>query len=177
MLYLHNFEPSRWPAGNPETGYLNCDGSPTKTEVLRMRGKPVEQPIWQASFGKRPWEELFNVHSDPECMINLAAKVEYQKLKHSLQRQLFMELASQNDPRMAGRGEIFERYPYADPSTANFYQRYIKGEKLRAGWVNRSDFQGVARENRTTISGKRLRRYENGSLDGCSKPTFQKAGD
>jgi arylsulfatase A-like enzyme len=31
MLYLQNFETSRWPAGNPETGYLNCDGSPTKT--------------------------------------------------------------------------------------------------------------------------------------------------
>ncbi|MGN6547875.1 MAG: hypothetical protein ACTHK7_22760, partial [Aureliella sp.] len=27
-LYLHNYEPSRWPAGNPETGYLDTDGSP-----------------------------------------------------------------------------------------------------------------------------------------------------
>lgn len=26
-LYLKNFEPDRWPAGNPETGYLNTDGS------------------------------------------------------------------------------------------------------------------------------------------------------
>ena len=24
-LYLRNFEPARWPAGNPETGYLDCD--------------------------------------------------------------------------------------------------------------------------------------------------------
>ena len=30
-LYLHNFEPTRWPGGNPETGYLDTDGSPTKT--------------------------------------------------------------------------------------------------------------------------------------------------
>ena len=36
-LYLHNFEPDRWPAGNPETGYLNCDGSPTKTAILELR--------------------------------------------------------------------------------------------------------------------------------------------
>jgi N-sulfoglucosamine sulfohydrolase len=42
-------------------------------------------------------------------------------------------MAFQNDPRMTGRGEIFERYPYADPATANFYQRTIQGEKLRAG--------------------------------------------
>ena len=34
FLYLRNYEPGRWPAGNPETGYLNCDGSPTKTELL-----------------------------------------------------------------------------------------------------------------------------------------------
>ena len=37
MLYIHNFEPDRWPMCNPETGYLNTDGSPTKTEVLEMR--------------------------------------------------------------------------------------------------------------------------------------------
>ena len=30
-LYLHNFEPDRWPVGNPETGYLNTDASPIKT--------------------------------------------------------------------------------------------------------------------------------------------------
>ncbi|MBX3744415.1 MAG: hypothetical protein KF833_03830 [Verrucomicrobiae bacterium] len=31
MLYLRNLQTGRWPAGNPETGYLDCDGSPTKT--------------------------------------------------------------------------------------------------------------------------------------------------
>ncbi|MFM7837814.1 MAG: heparan N-sulfatase, partial [Planctomycetaceae bacterium] len=33
-LYLCNYEPSRWPAGNPETGYLDTDGSPTKSLIL-----------------------------------------------------------------------------------------------------------------------------------------------
>ena len=33
-FYSRNFKPHRWPAGNPETGYLNTDGSPTKTEIL-----------------------------------------------------------------------------------------------------------------------------------------------
>ncbi|MHC4994952.1 MAG: sulfatase family protein, partial [Planctomycetota bacterium] len=36
VMYLENFEPDRWPIGNPETGYLNSDGSPTKTEILNM---------------------------------------------------------------------------------------------------------------------------------------------
>ena len=30
FLYIRNFEPERWPVGNPETGYRNCDGGPTK---------------------------------------------------------------------------------------------------------------------------------------------------
>ena len=37
LLYLHNFEPTRWPSGNPETGYTDCGGSPTKTEILNSR--------------------------------------------------------------------------------------------------------------------------------------------
>lgn len=36
-VYLHIFETDRWPAGNPETGYLNTDGSPTKTQILNDR--------------------------------------------------------------------------------------------------------------------------------------------
>lgn len=36
-LYLRNFEPERWPVGNPETGYLNTDGSPTKTLISTLR--------------------------------------------------------------------------------------------------------------------------------------------
>ncbi len=146
MLYLHNFERSRWPAGNPETGYLNCDGSPTKTVVLRTRGKPGEENYWELSFGKRPREEMFHVASDPACLVNLADKVEYQGQKETLKRRLFAELTSQDDPRLLGHGEIFDKYPYADETGRNFYQRYMKGEKLPAGWVNRTDFQQPAPE-------------------------------
>jgi len=146
MLYLRNFEPSRWPAGNPETGYLNCDGGPTKTEVLRTRGKPAEQHVWQPSFGKRPREELFDIRRDPECLANLADRAEYQQRKRSLETQLITELTSQHDPRLLGHGEVFDRYPYADPRNRNFYDRYLHGENLRAAWVNRSDFQEAVPE-------------------------------
>jgi hypothetical protein len=33
-VYQKNYEPARWPTGNPETGYMDTDGSPTKTEIL-----------------------------------------------------------------------------------------------------------------------------------------------
>jgi hypothetical protein len=41
---------------------------------------------------------------------------------------------------MFGRGNVFEEYPYADAGLRNFYERYMGGEKLTAGWVNRTDF-------------------------------------
>jgi hypothetical protein len=73
-LYLRNFEISRWPAGNPETGYLNCDGSPTKTECLKVRHRAETRRYWELSFGKRPAEELYRVSRDPDCLQNLADK-------------------------------------------------------------------------------------------------------
>ena len=36
FLYLHNYKIDLWPAGNPELGYLDVDGSPTKTQILEL---------------------------------------------------------------------------------------------------------------------------------------------
>jgi len=36
---------------------------------------------------------------------------------------------------------VFESYQYSDARTRNFYQRYMQGEKIRAGWVSESDFE------------------------------------
>lgn len=146
-LYLHNFEPDRWPACNPETGYLNCDGGPTKTECLQARTSPSTEKYWAWSFGKRPQEELYDIRKDPECLDNLADRRELQKRKEALKEQLFRELREQGDPRMFGNGRVFDEYPYADPTTQHFYERYRKGEigKNAAGWANPSDFEDMAR--------------------------------
>ena len=40
-----------------------------------------------------------------------------------------------------GKGQVFEEYPYAEERMRGFYERYMKGEKLKAGWVNESDFE------------------------------------
>lgn len=141
MLYLQNFETDRWPAGNPETGYLNTDGSPTKTEILRMRRQEVADTFWKQSFGKRAEQELFDISHDRQCTNNLAADPKYDKLKKQLQDQLVQELAAQGDPRMAGEGDIFDRYPYAQEAQRGFYERFMAGERLNAGWVNPTDFE------------------------------------
>ena len=140
-LYLHNFEIARWPGGNPETGYLDCDGSPTKTEVLKARLAPQQKRLWDASFGKRPAEELFDLQADPACMNNLAGSAEVQSLQTRLRQELFAELKAQGDPRMFGQGHLFDEYPSANPSQRGFYERFLRGEKIEANWVNESDFE------------------------------------
>ena len=40
-----------------------------------------------------------------------------------------------------GQGAMFDQYPFAQNSDAGFYERYMAGEKLPAGWVNPTDFE------------------------------------
>jgi len=142
-LYIRNFEPSRWPAGNPETGYLNTDGGATKTDILNAHRKDTDDPCWELCFGKRAGEELYDIRKDPDCLKNLAINPEYLERKEALWRQLSRELKQQGDPRMSGNGEVFEAEPYADSSIQHFYERFMKGEKIQAGWVNDSDFEKI----------------------------------
>ena len=141
MLYLHNFKTDRWPAGNPETGYLNCDGSPTKTVILEGRDDPVKRRFWELSFGKRPADELYDIAKDPDCVTNLVERPDFASVMAAMRAQLFAELKAQQDPRMFGKGDVFDKYPYGSDRVRGFYERYKKGEPVRAGWVNKSDFQ------------------------------------
>tara|TARA_R110002072_G_scaffold302999_3_gene491117 strand:- start:51205 stop:52794 length:1590 start_codon:yes stop_codon:yes gene_type:complete len=141
MLYLHNFETARWPAGDPITGYLNCDGGPTKSVVLEMRRDGLNLDFWNLCFGKRPTDELYDLSSDPDCVKNLAGERSQAQKVDALKQQLFRELKSQGDPRMSGNGGVFDAYPYSGASTDNFYKRFTSGEKVKAGWVSPSDFE------------------------------------
>lgn len=140
-FYARNFEPDRWPAGNPETGYLDADGGATKTFILQAHRENPGDPFWALCFGKRPVQELYNLKEDPDCVKNLAATPDAEPVIVATTHQLFATLSAQGDPRMRGQGHIFEAYPYANPGQVGFYERYIRGEKVRAGWVNPTDFE------------------------------------
>jgi len=140
-LYLHNFEPSRWPGGNPETGYLECDGGPSKTEVLELRRQGKDRRPWDLCFGKRRTEELYDVRSDPDCVKNLAEAPEHLSLKDALREQLFRELKEEQDPRMFGKGSIFEQYPHSNEAHRGYYDKFKSGNPPKAGWVNPSDYE------------------------------------
>jgi N-sulfoglucosamine sulfohydrolase len=116
-LYVRNFTPERWPAGNPETGFTNTDNSPTKSYVLRLH-EQGESEYFELAFGKRPAEELFDIQSDPDCMNNLADLSEYADLKEVLWEQLKRTLLDTQDPRMEGKGDIFDTYEYVGKANA-----------------------------------------------------------
>jgi arylsulfatase A-like enzyme len=140
-LFLVNFEPDRWPAGNPETGYLNTDGSPTKTEILQLRRSSTDTRYWELSFGMRPREELYDLRNDPTGVANLAAEPAQAARKRQLRGWLFDALEAQGDPRLLGEGHIFEEYRYSDASSRRFYERFMRGENPNAGWVEPTDFE------------------------------------
>lgn len=146
-LYLHNYAPDRWPKGNPETGYLNTDGSPTKTYILDMRRYKDEDYFWQLNFGKRVSEELYDIQADPYCMQNLATEAAHADRKRALREEMETRLREQGDPRLLGRGEVFDAYPYSG-QVRDFYNRYMRGERVPAGWVNESDFDADLQERR-----------------------------
>ena len=142
FLLIHNYEGDRWPAGNPITGYLNTDGSPTKTEILNARRSGANLQWWKLAFGKRPKFELYNIANDTDCLRNLAFLDSYKEQRQELLEMMEMRLREQNDPRMEGRGEVFERYPYADARGRGFYERFLRDPKsVRAGWVRPTDFE------------------------------------
>ena len=74
-------------------------------------------------------------------MNNLADNAAYAEIKNNLKNLMEQELKKQGDPRMFGKGSIFDRYPYAQPKVRNFYERFMKGEKMNAGWIRDSDFE------------------------------------
>jgi arylsulfatase A-like enzyme len=139
FLYLRNFEPERWPKGNPETGYLNCDGSPTKTYILDTRRKKGVMEYWQLNFGKRVAEEMYNIEDDPFCMNNLAADPTMVERKERMIAEMTKKLTEQGDPRILGNGDIFDNYTYSG-AVQNYYNRYMSGEKVKAAWVNETDY-------------------------------------
>ena len=112
-LYVVNYEPERWPAGNPETGYRNVDGGPTKDFLLGGFDR-----FYQLSFGKRPAEEIYRIAYESDCMENVAGKPEHAELKAKLRAEMEASLRKDHDPRMGGDGDKFDAFPSATSVTA-----------------------------------------------------------
>src|SRR5690606_38808033 len=97
--------------------------------------------FWELNFGMRPEEELYDLSTDVDCVNNLAENTQYAQLKATLYETLKNELQTEGDPRIAGQGAVFDQYIYSEERSRNFYERFMAGEDIHAGWVNESDFE------------------------------------
>jgi N-sulfoglucosamine sulfohydrolase len=136
-VFIENFEPTRWPAGNPETGYLDCDGGATKTFILDAHRKNPADPFWQLCFGLRPSTEFYDLKADPDFVKSLPANPR----ATALQKQLHTELTQQGDPRMLGHGDVFDKYEHASKVNVGFYEKFMRGEPMKTGWITPTDIE------------------------------------
>jgi N-sulfoglucosamine sulfohydrolase len=107
FLYVHNYHPERWPAGNPETDFGNCDPSPTK-EVIKLLGGHY----YDLSFGRRLPDELYRISDDPECVRNLANDLAFKEVVEELRYKMVTMLKNEGDPRALAQPEAFDPYNY-----------------------------------------------------------------
>jgi arylsulfatase A-like enzyme len=150
FLYIHNFEPDRWPAGEPAglddptvtpppaqelldsytIVYPDFDRGPTRNWMIFNRADPDVAPLFELGFGKRPQEELYDLRSDPDYMNNLASDPSYAQTRKQLHDQLMEILHEQNDPRVVESPPRFELPPYAGPNPEEWNQERIRQEAL-----------------------------------------------
>ena len=118
-LYIHNFEPARWPSGSPDASvcarsipYGEIDSSPTKTFTMEHRNEHGVARLAELAFGMRPAEELYDLKNDPHQMVNLAGSPTMTETQASLRGQLFDHLKKTRDPRVVGGTVDWDYYPY-----------------------------------------------------------------
>ena len=128
FLYVHNFHPDRWPAGNPETDFGNVDPSPTKEVVKALGGY-----FYDLSFGKRLPDELYDLRRDPEGVNNLAHDLAHAGTLETMRARMMKLLVEEQDPRALGNGAIFDTYRYTGPRGKD-YDTWLRAqeEKLRS---------------------------------------------
>jgi len=108
-LYIRNFAPDLWPAGDPPF-FADIDNGPSKTAVVARKDR-----FHELSLGKRPAEELFDIAKDPACLTNLAAEASAKAVLEDHRRRLEAVLRQEGDPRILGTGDIFDSYPRHSP--------------------------------------------------------------
>jgi len=107
-LYIRNYKPDRWPAGDPE-GYYDIDDGPTKAFLIENKSNYPK--LFDLAVGKRPEEELYAVGESMDCIENLAGESEHRETKEKLSAKLGAVLSDQKDPRVLGTGDVFDSYP------------------------------------------------------------------
>ncbi len=126
FLYIRNFEPSRWPSGDPEgsedhdppSPFGDIDDGPTKSYMMNHADESTKR-LWQSAVEKRPAEELYDLKNDPDEQHNAADDARFSEVKRRLANQMIVELAATGDPRAAGGGREWDSFEYYAPKRRN----------------------------------------------------------
>jgi len=133
FLYIRNFRPELWPNGIADgnasekgNAFADCDDGPTKSFLIAHQDDPAITPYFELAFAKRPAEELYDLKSDPEQLVNVADRPEFRAQRNRLWQQLEGELKASQDPRVIGGAEKFDAYPYLGGRTGDLPNRKKK---------------------------------------------------
>jgi len=111
FLYIKNFEPDRWPAGDPQVHqsvgqYGDVDNSISKFTIMAMEGKPTDRDYFELAFGKRPAEELYVLEDDPYNLKNEIGNNQYKSVLNELRKAL--------DDWMEQTGDLRAKTPHTN---------------------------------------------------------------
>ena len=153
FIYIINFEPDRWPMGDPIgldglddsdrpeptaqaltndtfVTLRDMDASPTKAWLVTHREEHDVEPLYELAFGKRPREELYDLKADPDYMNNVAADPDYQDVRRKLEARLLTILEEQNDPRLMEQPCRYEYEPYAGKVPKVWFEAAAQEQEL-----------------------------------------------
>lgn len=116
FLYLRNYEPDRWPAGDPEMYWVVGEfGDVDETPSKRLIMQDPKSASYGYCFGKRPAEELYDCRKDPWQVNNVIADPAYSDVKKRLVQQVEAWMRASGDPRVAGPTDYWDKAPYSGP--------------------------------------------------------------
>jgi arylsulfatase A-like enzyme len=92
-LYIRNFFPERWPAGDPDYSgsqgfFSDIDASPTKAQLVDNRDHAEFADAFHRATDRRGAEELYDVLADPHCLRDLSASRQHAQTKANLATKL-----------------------------------------------------------------------------------------
>jgi len=108
FLYIRNYEPDRWPVGDPvefrekRGPYGEIDPSPTKSLMMERRDEPGFKRLFELSFGRRPYEELYDLRKDPGQLDNVAQEPAYADEKRTMAKMFKNEFGAEYNPAAFG---------------------------------------------------------------------------
>ncbi|KAA0993868.1 sulfatase [Dyadobacter sp. UC 10] len=130
-LYIRNYKPERWPAGDPTR--LDSDGKlePVNTAfhdidesadniVIREWQNPEITPFFHLATDKRPAEEFYDIIKDPGCLKNRINDQNLASQVSKLRDELKSYQLATKDPRETGNGDYLESFPRLNGEIRNF---------------------------------------------------------